>query len=354
MSITVTCVCTRRFAVKDALAGKKVKCPDCRQTVCIPPTAEDVDPLTGLNDLDFDELKRLPSLTPRRKKQKSTGQGRSGSAHRSVDGSWRPAFSPKMIAGISVVSIIAVAFIVGLVNPTAMAIMWLGLLLIFLLVGLVGSIVAAIGGIGMLIAAFEEDTTTGILYLFLPFYSAYFMISRWDDINSPKVAAAGIGMTIASPVLITLLTIMTPNVPRGGLSSWEGRPAPEMTITMTDGSKLQMSELRGRGVIVDCWATWCGPCLREIPHLERVADDFPKDLVVVGISSEDLQTVQRFTSTKELRYRVGIPESPPPPFANIAAVPTTFFIDRQGVIRKVLVGYRDYPALREEAALIVQ
>ncbi len=350
MPIFVTCACARTFAVKDSLAGKRVKCPGCRQPVHVPPPSEDLDPLTGLNDLDLDELKSLPSLAPLRKKTKSTGQHCSQSSSRTTDATWRAAFTPKVIGGISAACIVALAFIVGLMNP----IIWLGLLLIFLLVGLAGSIVAVVGGIGMLMAAFEEDSTTGILYLLVPFYPLYFMISRWDDMSSPKITAAGIGMTIASPLLISGLIAITPKPTTHDLTRWEGRPAPDLTITTTDGSRLKISDLHGRGVIVDCWATWCGPCLREIPHLERVADDFPKDLVVVGISSEELQTVQRFASSRVIRYRVGTADSPPPPFAPIAAVPTTFFIDRQGVIRKVLVGYRDYPALREQASLLVQ
>lgn len=82
------------------------------------------------------------------------------------------------------------------------------------------------------------------------------------------------------------------------LSEWEGRSAPDLAITTTDGATLRLSELRGRAVILDYWATWCGPCVREIPHLQKVADEFSQDLVVIGISSESMSDLQKFARAK--------------------------------------------------------
>lgn len=177
----------------------------------------------------------------------------------------------------------------------------------------------------------------------------------------PLIAKLLIGAVLflcGLPLLGTFLVVLVAVVsgPTGGsneLATWEGRPAPDLVVATTDRTTLRLAELRGRSVIVDCWATWCGPCIREIPHLQRVSDDFPEKLSVVGISTEDLPTLQQFAKSKALRYPVGVATKPAEPFATVTALPTTFFIDSHGTIRKVLVGYHDYSALRAQAAAIV-
>lgn len=362
MPISVVCTCARTFTVRDDLAGKRVKCPDCGRPVRVSPPPAAEDPLAGLNDLDPAELKSLPALPAARKKRKSKKSIDSESFGSSDHDAWKFAITPKVMAVFGVVALVGVSFIAALMNPALMlAIHWM-FLLSFVLIGLSGTIVAAVGGIGMLLAAFDDDLTTGLLYVFIPGYSLYFMVSKWDEIQSPKIAAVGIAMTLGSPVCMTVfqwtvgaaLATRSPAGRPNEFTDWEGRPAPDVTITTVDGKHLKLSELQGRGVILDCWATWCPPCVREIPHLQKVADDLSNDLVVVGISSEDLNKVQAFAKAKSLRYPVGKPDLLPPPYASVSSIPTTFFIDRQGVIRKVLVGYHDYPALRDQASLIVQ
>lgn len=174
----------------------------------------------------------------------------------------------------------------------------------------------------------------------------------------PLVAKLLIGVVLtafALPVLAGVLGLV--NGPRRGsgeLTRWEGRPAPELTVTATDGTTIRLSELRGRGVIVDFWATWCGPCVREIPHLQRLAGEHPQDLVIVGVSSESPQTIETFVRSNKVDYPVGTAATVPPPFDAVFALPTTFFINRQGTIEKVLVGYHGYPELREVAERIVR
>ena len=183
-----------------------------------------------------------------------------------------------------------------------------------------------------------------------------------EEQKLPMVVKVLIGLVI----LLFLLPILTigpvllleikkgPSDVANELSEWEGRSAPDLAMTTTDGAMLQLSEFRGRAVILDYWATWCGPCVREIPHLQKVADEFPQDLVVIGISSENMSVLQEFAKSKSLRYPIGAAASRVPPYTGITVVPTTFFIDREGMIRRILVGYHEYSQLRAEASAIVQ
>jgi len=131
---------------------------------------------------------------------------------------------------------------------------------------------------------------------------------------------------------------------------WIGRELPDFTVTDLKGEKLQSTALRGRRVILDFWATWCPPCRRELPHFIRLANEHPdEELLIIGISSEDEQTLSTFAEKEGIPYPIVSADDLPAPFDAIQAIPTTFFIDRNGIIQNVVVGYHDYPSLKEMA-----
>lgn len=135
-------------------------------------------------------------------------------------------------------------------------------------------------------------------------------------------------------------------------TQWHGKPAPELELTTLDGSPLRLSELKGRRVIVDFWATWCGPCVMEIPHFIQLQQEHStNDLVIVGISAEDRAVLKPFASARSMNYPVAssMGQELPAPFDRIRAIPTTFFLDREGNIEEVVVGYHDYDSLKAKA-----
>ncbi len=164
----------------------------------------------------------------------------------------------------------------------------------------------------------------------------------------------GLPIVLSVPALMIATKEGTRSNEPNELTTWEGQDAPDLEIKTIDGANLKLSEFRGRGVILDYWATWCGPCIREIPHLQKLADEFPQDLVVIGVSSENMPVVQKFASAKSIRYTIGTATNSQPPYADIRVIPTTFFIDRKGTIRKVLRGYHDYPSLKTQVSLITE
>ncbi|MEJ5237200.1 redoxin domain-containing protein [Limisphaera sp. VF-2] len=133
--------------------------------------------------------------------------------------------------------------------------------------------------------------------------------------------------------------------------AWQGVKAPELTVQTLEGRQIKLSELQGRRVILDFWATWCPPCVREIPHFARLHRETSRDqLVIVGVSDEDEDTLRRFVQKQQVPYTVGRAAEPlAPPYKNVTAIPTTFFIDRKGIIQSVLVGYHSYEDLRKLA-----
>jgi peroxiredoxin len=131
---------------------------------------------------------------------------------------------------------------------------------------------------------------------------------------------------------------------------WAGVQVPDLTLTSLEGETLRLSELQGRRLVLDFWATWCPPCRQEIPHFIQLAEENPReDLLIIGISSEDADTLKDFVSKQNVNYPIVSTNGLPEPFDRIEAIPTTFFIDRRGIIQEVIVGYHDYDSLKKHA-----
>jgi len=124
---------------------------------------------------------------------------------------------------------------------------------------------------------------------------------------------------------------------RGGLV---GSEAPLLAWTRLEGGKDTLAAHRGKVVLVNYWATWCGPCRREMPALERLQRDYrDRGLVVVHLSREDEATIRRFLSDFPSQNEHGRE-----PHTRLVSnsLPTTYLIDRDGIVRGVLVGARSY------------
>jgi len=101
---------------------------------------------------------------------------------------------------------------------------------------------------------------------------------------------------------------------------------------------------------VDLWETWCGPCIQEIPHFNRLrADVNEEELALIGISSEKESVLKPFLTKHEMSYRIASAQNLPTPYSSSYVIPTTFFIDRKGIIQSVLVGYHDLDTLKEHS-----
>lgn len=137
---------------------------------------------------------------------------------------------------------------------------------------------------------------------------------------------------------------------RPSATEWQGVVAPDFTVTALDGRKLTLSELKGKRVVLDFWATWCSPCRKEIPHFIQLAKDIPStDLCIVGISHEDESKLKGFVQKEGINYPIASAKGLPAPYSNVRSIPTTFFIDRHGIIQTVVVGYHDMATLKSHA-----
>lgn len=121
----------------------------------------------------------------------------------------------------------------------------------------------------------------------------------------------------------------------------ENRPAPSWKLKDPSGKVVSSEELKGKVVVVDFWATWCGPCRMEIPGYIELQEKYKDDLVIVGMSVDapprGASLVKSFVEKNKINYPIVMSEDAVlEAFAGdrpINAIPTTFIIDRDGTIR---------------------
>jgi len=121
-------------------------------------------------------------------------------------------------------------------------------------------------------------------------------------------------------------------------------PAPQVELSSLEGQRLKLSDFHGRVVLLNFWATWCGPCRAEIPELNKLQRDFQASgLAVVGVSWDDSAAgVREFQKEIRQDYTVLLGgEDAQDKFEAIRSLPSTYVIDREGRIRQKIIGARD-------------
>jgi thiol-disulfide isomerase/thioredoxin len=117
---------------------------------------------------------------------------------------------------------------------------------------------------------------------------------------------------------------------------------PQFAFTSLEGKTVAMKDLASKVVIVDFWATWCGPCREEIPHLNELYSELKgRGLEIVGISMDTDGTdgVKDFARQFRIQYPIVMgDEKVAESFGGIMGLPTTFIIDRKGRIAKKYIG----------------
>ncbi len=159
--------------------------------------------------------------------------------------------------------------------------------------------------------------------------------------------------------------------PRMAVEDLVGKPAPEIAFSVLDGPdktrQFGKADLRGKVVLLDFWATWCGPCLAELPEIQALIDDYetraPDELAVVALSQDekpaDLDGVRRVVDETLADAGLALAEGPVGLVAldpqraigqafHVSALPTLVLIDAEGVVRAVHVG--NQPGVRDRLA----
>ncbi len=149
---------------------------------------------------------------------------------------------------------------------------------------------------------------------------------------APALQSEG-GATAAAP---------TTNGPAGGAGAVvPGEPAPPFVLEMDSGQRLTSADLRGKVVVLNLWASWCPPCLEELPSLERLRRQLDgSNVVVIGVSvDKDWADVRKVVEKTGAKVTMALdPEQKVARSFGTSKFPETYILDRNGVVVRKLIG----------------
>ena len=135
-----------------------------------------------------------------------------------------------------------------------------------------------------------------------------------------------------------------------GVAEIDAKPARDFTLSLHDGGAIALSDLRGKVVLVDFWASWCAPCRQEAPVLEQIYREYAgSDVEFVGVNIWDLpDNAATYVEDFEISYPNGVDADGIIAIDyGVKGIPEKFFIDRDGVVRQKFVGPIRPDKLRE-------
>jgi len=190
---------------------------------------------------------------------------------------------------------------------------------------------------------------TVVLFAVL-FLLTVFAWAGWANWEYRRQAAAREAAAVAHAELIpdatgTALVYKTP---------LDGKPAPAFTLPDVDGQTVSLANYRGKALLINFWATWCGPCKIETPWLVQLRDKYaPQGFEVLGISAEgddvtpkdksawdkDKAAIEKFVAQEKIPYPVLMGgDSIANPYGGVDNLPTSFYVNRKGIIVAAQMG----------------
>ena len=164
-----------------------------------------------------------------------------------------------------------------------------------------------------------------------------------------------IGATLPLILLALLGIVLLARAPASSPAT-QGSVAPDFSLADLDGNPIRLSDLRGRPVVLNFWASWCGPCVEEFPLLQAAAERHAADgLVVIGVVFQDRSSAAReFMARNGATWQAAMdPDERVASAYGILGPPETFFIDPDGVIEARQIGQFSASSLESKVAAII-
>jgi thiol-disulfide isomerase/thioredoxin len=138
-----------------------------------------------------------------------------------------------------------------------------------------------------------------------------------------------------------------------------GSHLPAFDLKDLQGNEISSAELRGNVVLIDFWATWCGPCKKEMPGYQQLLDRYGRrGLVIIGFKFDTMADVEdplKFARRMGVHYPLAVaPDELKQRFGGIEGLPTTMLYDREGILRKKVVGFEYTEAFESAMKPLIQ
>jgi thiol-disulfide isomerase/thioredoxin len=144
-------------------------------------------------------------------------------------------------------------------------------------------------------------------------------------------------IALAAAMLFTGLHMARKNRGGGSLAGqFAGKPAPDFELQSLEGKSVKLSDFHGKAVLLNFWATYCGPCKIEMPWFVQMQNEYgPQGLQIVGVAMDDAsaEDIAKFAKDMGVNYPILLgKESVGVSYGGVDVLPTTFFIDRNGKV----------------------
>ena len=129
-----------------------------------------------------------------------------------------------------------------------------------------------------------------------------------------------------------------------------GKKASDFTLQTLTDERFNLAEQHGRPIFLNFWATWCPPCLAEMPDMQKLQQTLGDSILIVGIDNESADTVREFVQDRGYTWTFVLdPDNEVARTYDVSGIPTSVFIDAKGVIVRQFVGQQDYETFLEAA-----
>lgn len=161
-------------------------------------------------------------------------------------------------------------------------------------------------------------------------------------------------ITVLSILLLaTTYTVYTSTIKKEDTPSFSSNSeAPDFALKTLDNKEVQLSNLRGKGVIINFWGTWCKPCEKEMPALESTYKEYKnKNVEIIGVNLEESNiAVKTYVDRKDLSFPILLDkDGQVRDIYNVSTIPSSFFINEEGKIVKEYVGQMNEETLNKWA-----
>ena len=143
-------------------------------------------------------------------------------------------------------------------------------------------------------------------------------------------------------ILIGVAFYQVLNQPDRAVEAGEGNEAIDFTLRDPNGKEITLSDYKGKKVLLNFWATWCNPCKKEMPDMEKIHKAYP-GVAILAVNIDTDNDIKGFMNNLNLTFPtvLDVNEDVNKKY-NVVSIPTSFFIDENGVIKKKVVGIMDY------------
>ena len=135
----------------------------------------------------------------------------------------------------------------------------------------------------------------------------------------------------------------------GGVAPEVGAQAPDFELEQLSGGALRLSDLRGKPVLVNFWASWCAPCILEMPNIQKYYQRYPEAFEVVAVNADEPRSdIEKFVKDIGVTFPIVMdPGLKIQSLYRLRGLPTSFLVDADGIVRVVHIGMLEESQLEQ-------